>query len=210
MQRLLAFCAYQVLWLAPAALCQSADLPAAPGVPLSKASEPSDSPSSKTKPSLTLPPLTYERPTVKAPAQATTPEEFCSADPLKLTPVQPIPKEIQGEVRNYEQEVFNAINTYLIQHRHIVWSRERTSIVYFTIKPDGSYTMPVLVSSSGKSEFDGASMSAIHARDMYPPLPRGMTEPLKLCNRFLYNMHPEHWQYYVNYGNWQGQEPAKQ
>lgn len=190
----------------------ASNVPDAPQAPAPDTPAPAGT-SAGAKPSFTLPPVTYDRPTGPALEHKKTPEEECPGDLDKAPDGEHVSKELEGPVRNYRKLVTAEIGNYWMHSiprslQRDAWAPGRVLAVYFKIRPDGSYTAPQITSSSGKEIYDHLAIDAVKSRDAYPPLPAGMTKPIKVCFRFAYNVGPRNIPE-PNYDSWEDKAPAK-
>jgi TonB family protein len=59
--------------------------------------------------------------------------------------------------------------------------------IRFAVRPDGSYTEPIVTGSSGRRDFDNHALDSINAFSSFPTPPAGVTHPVPICIHFEYN-----------------------
>jgi TonB family protein len=183
MPKLLGSFATVLLCAAPAAVrCQLPNLPS-----------PMQTAPAAAKPSLALPPASYDRPTGPVP----DPKKgwVCDAPPTAVfMDALDTHPEKKGEVMSYMRlvhtQLYDTWISSLPRSANNSWAKGRLVKVRFAIMPDGSFSPPEVTVSSGQSDYDRAAVNAILLRGMFTPPPRGPWKSLAICMTFASHIDP--------------------
>jgi hypothetical protein len=142
------------------------------------------------KPSFSLPPANYDRPTGPAPDPKA--EWICDAprEGIFVDATADDEKTMKGELRSYMQlvhaELFHEWISRLPSDARNSWARGRTVKVRFVILQDGSISLPEVTVSSGRSDYDMAAKASIRDHGVFEPLP-GDVKKVGVCLKFTTN-----------------------
>jgi hypothetical protein len=151
--------------------------------------------SAPARPSFALPATTYQPPPKDDPASDKSEDSLiCGAPPSGVftRANQHFPKESQGAINAYFQDVSTRINgqwahTMSVGQRN-AWAHGKSLRVRLAIRPDGSLIYPEVTATSGHTNDDEHALAAISSFHAFPPLPAGIDHPVVFCITFAYNM----------------------
>jgi len=187
--RLLAvLCVSTIAWTAHAQT-PSAPLPAAP-IP------PAPAPAAKpATPMFALPPDSPDtlKPPPGPPPSSPVEDLFCYAPATGIFAPYPKPSpEAQAALPDYIRLVMQQIDTQWSRNippaARGPYSKPKTLYIRFAVRPDGSYTAPIVTVSSGRRDFDNHAFDSIDAFSSFPTPPPGITHPVPICIHFEYNV----------------------
>jgi TonB family protein len=191
----LLLCSVSLLLLSTSALAQTpaTPLPAAPvpSAPIPPASAPANKPAT---PIFALPPAspdTLKPPPGPAPSSPVE-DQFCYAPATGIFAPYPQPSpEAQAALSDYIRLVMHQIETQWPRYvPHVAKNPYKSYTLYlrFAVRPDGSYTEPVVTGTSGRRDFDSHAIDSINAFSSFPTPPPGVTHPVPICIHFESNV----------------------
>jgi hypothetical protein len=146
-----------------------------------------------------MPAATPHTATYAPPSAADTPapdkqDTFCTAPSdggirtkQNLTPFQ------RGELKDFTSAMMQRLYATWVRHMprsaNDPWIQGKSVLLRFEILPNGSVRDPLVMMSSGRSDYDGNVLRALTSGQPYT-LPDGFTEPLRGCFLFQYNPRP--------------------
>jgi TonB family protein len=175
---------------APAAPLPAAPIPSAP-IPPTSAPAHADKPAS---PMFALPPDspdTLKPPPGPAPSSPVA-DQFCYAPATGI--FAPYPKaspEAQAALSDYIRLVMHQIESDWPRYVPRVAKNPYKSYTLYlrsAVRPDGSYTEPIVTGSSGRRDFDNHALDSVNAFSSFPTPPPGVTHPVPICIHFESNV----------------------
>ena len=168
-----------------------------PSAPLPTAPIPS-APAPTAKPATSIFALPSNSPdTLKPPSgpapSAPVEDQLCYAPATGIFAPYPKPSpEVQAALPDYIRLVMQQIETKwsrnLPRAANDPWIKPKTLYIRFAVRPDGSYTAPIVTVSSGRRDFDSHALESIDAFSAFPTPPPGVTHPVPICIHFEYNV----------------------
>ncbi len=167
-----------------------------PSAPLPAAPIPS-APASAAKPATPMFALPPDSPDTLKPPPGPPPSNpvedlFCYAPATGIFAPYPKPSpEAQAALSDYIRLVMHQVASNWPRYvPHVARNPYKPWALYirFAIRPDGSYTEPVVTGSSGRRDYDNHALDSIDAFSSFPTPPPGTTHPVPICIHFEYNM----------------------
>jgi TonB family protein len=120
-------------------------------------------------------------------------DQDCYAPATGIFAPQPKPSPaVQAALPDYIRLVMQQIETKwsrnLPRAANDPWIKPKTLYIRFAVRPDGSYTEPIVTVSSGRRDYDNHALDSIDAFSAFPTPPPGVTHPVPICIHFQYNV----------------------